>query len=867
MKENGHLKISHSSVVPENDPTLLFINSGMASIKNYFLGNEVPKKPRLVNFQPCIRTKDIDDVGDRHHLTFFEMLGSWSIGDYYKDHACELAYHFLIDELGFSLERLYFTVYSGNEKLGISPDLESVAAWRKCGVPEERIIMLGDDNFWGPAGEIGPCGPCTEVFFDTGEEFGPSYVKGESFDDVNRYIEIWNAGVFMELDKKKDGSFTSLPFKSVDTGAGLERLEMVLNKYHSVYETSLISPLMNLSKELLKIDDISVIRMISDHIRASVMILAEGITPANEGQGYIPRKLIRKCIAACISRGISKPDFTLIVEKVIEMLKSYYPQLKSARETIIYIIKEEVCDFTGIVKMTVNYIDTKLVNTIKDNVLSGQDAFELVTTHGLPKDILDMFVKDRKWLIDEVSYNNCMDEHRITSRAFFSKDTEINKNKNKIDKEFLSEEATLFNGYEQEEGSTQIKKIYLENVGVKNTVEKGDKIYFSTERTPFYAESGGQAGDIGNAFSSEGKINILDTIKIKGTHVHVGEVTGGKLSVGEVIEMKVNYKNKLLCKSNHSATHLLHAALRQVVGKHAIQKGSSVTSERLRFDFQSTKATSVEELCKIERIVNYWIRENKERKTNICSYSDAIDSGAIALFGEKYDSEVRVVSFRGESVELCGGTHVERTGDIGFFLIVSESSVGKGVRRIEAFTGEKAILLTQSRARCFKGVLDELQVTPEETLPKIKSLKLDLKNQTKSSINNSMKEVTYLEECTFKICGIEVFAGILDAQAKMVKSIGDRVINERKYQLVCLLGKEENSLKLFIWSHEKINKKIKASDILKNILEPNGGRGGGRPHFAQGGIPKIDMAKDILLYIKNEFKDWMTLNYSLRSKK
>jgi len=858
FEENDHLKISASSVVPQNDPTLLFINSGMAPLKNYFLGRETPPSPRLANFQPCIRTKDIDDVGDRHHLTIFEMMGSWSIGDYYKEEACSLAYNLLVEGFGFDPERLYFTVYGGNEALGIAPDTESIEAWKKCGVPEDHIVVLGDDNFWGPAGEHGPCGPCTEVFFDTGDQYGPKYAPGGHFDDVSRYIEIWNAGVFMELNKLKDGTFESLPLKSVDTGSGLERLAMVMNGCDSVYETDLLKPLVDLSAELINSTDVQTTRMLSDHMRAAVVILGEGVMPGNEGQGYIPRRLIRKCVAACIARGVEKPDFTKHINKTIELLGDHYPQLRSAKDAITYNIEMEVKDFSATVKAALGYMESRLDQIISNNIFSGKEAFELVTTHGLPKDVLDMFAKQRGWTIDEDGYEKCYEDHRKASRVISRKGA-LDADQEKVEEAFMSDTDTIFTGYEKAIETSRVVKIYGTE-GVTDKAVTGESIYFTTESTPFYGESGGQAGDVGSATSGNAELKIIDTMKIKDKHVHVAELTAGELSVNSEITLTVDEEVRNACMRNHSATHLLHSALHQVVGKHAVQKGSMVSSERLRFDFQNPGAVSKEDLDKVEALVNTWVMNNNGRETQLCGYEEALEAGAMALFGEKYDSKVRVVAFGKESVELCGGTHVSKTGDIGLFLITSETSVAKGVRRIEAVTGNAAIKAMQERNIYLRKASEELNVKPAEIAPKIKDLKKEMKQKIKEAQANAQKSTSFLTEVKMDVNGTSFFAGVMEADAKSIKAIGDDLLNKGDAKLICLVGKEDKSLKTFVWSHEDVNKKIKAGDLLKKILEPVSGRGGGKPHFAQGGSPEVNNLDKLTAGLEGEVKDWLSSN-------
>ncbi|PIK14777.1 alanine--tRNA ligase [Halobacteriovorax sp. JY17] len=841
FEKHNHLKIKASSVVPQNDPTLLFINSGMAPLKPYFLGKEEPPNKRLCNFQPCIRTKDIDDVGDRHHLTIFEMMGSWSIGDYYKDLACSLAYGLLVDELGFDPKRLYFTVYGGNESLGIEPDNESVEAWKKCGVPADHIVMLGDDNFWGPAGETGPCGPCTEVFFDCGPEYGIEYKPGGHFDDVSRYIEIWNAGVFMELNKKKDGSFIPLPLKSVDTGSGLERLAMVMNGHDSVYETDLMQPLMDISHKLLNSNgseaSMKKARMLTDHIRAAVFILSEGVAPSNEGQGYIPRRLIRKCVAALMAKKVEKIDFSEMVDVIVSMMSDYYPQIKSAKDMISYNLNNEINDFIPTVKTGLELIEKELSeNKSSNKIFPGKIAFELVTTHGLPLDVLKSDLSDRGIELDDAEYEKCYEEHRKTSRVISRKGGSADQEQ--IEALISKLSTTDFVGYETESTTSKVNMLISENEVVES-VNEGESFLFTTVKTPFYGESGGQVGDSGIAKNDHAKIEILDTMKIGKIHVHVANVMSGKLTSGEEVELTVDNEVRADIKRNHSATHLLHAALHKVVGKHAVQKGSLVRSDRLRFDFQNQTSVSKDDLDKIEALTNQWIMNNTAGEIDLLDYDAAIEKGAIALFGEKYDSKVRVIAFGENSVELCGGTHVSRTGDIGLMLITGESSVAKGIRRIEAVTGREAYKLLQERNNILRKTSELLSVKPNEFETKIQELKKKSSVKKEAPKKVSASEAKFENESKIEISGEKFFVAQMNADAQVLKDLGDQLLAKGEYKIICLAGNDGKTIRAFSWVGDGLNKKVKAGDLLKELLKPVDGKGGGKPHFAQGGSPDV----------------------------
>ncbi len=840
FKENHHEEIAPSFLVPKNDPTLLFINSGMAPLKNYFLGEETPRHPDLCNFQPCIRTRDIDDVGDRHHLTFFEMLGSWSIGNYYKEKACELAYKLLVHEFGFDPEKLYVTVYEGNKEKGLEPDTASIEAWKKVGVKEDHIVMKGEDNFWGPAGETGPCGPCTEVFFDTGEEFGPQYRPGKHFDDVGRYIEIWNAGVFMELNKASDGSFSPLPLKSVDTGSGLERMAMVMNGLESVYETDLLAPLVDIAKKILlsaprKLTESDLkrkCRILADHIRASVLILSEGISPGHEGQSYIPRRLLRKCISTFVSSQITEIDFTKLIFKVIEILSPYYSHLIPAKEMILYNVKNEIDEFTPIIRKGIDLIENSLKTHKKEELFSGEEAFELVTTHGLPLEVIIEHLGEQGIQVDLKEFDSCYQEHREKSRVISRSSGADDFSQEDLSKILKDVVKTKFLGYEKLKVSSPLEKIIFQNQEVQKFTENDQTFFFVTEKTPFYGESGGQVGDRGKFNGEKFQGEVLDTLKINGVHLHLAKLTSGSISLGEQIHLEVEEMRRYAIARNHSATHLLHSALHEVIGKHAVQKGSQVRSTGLRFDFQHHQSLKEDELSKIEVLVNAWIIENQEGKVETMNYDRALDAGAMALFGEKYEEDVRVVSFKDTSVELCGGTHVQRTGDIGPFLIISETSVAKGIRRIEAITGWEALKMIQSRNKILKEIQASLKVRPESFLTKIEDMKkqnLVKKKETSKSTN----DLKYLKKLETKIKGLPTLVALVQSEnIASLKNMGDLLIQKGDYKIISLIMNSEK-LSSCVWIQK--GEQIMAKDVLAQILLPVNGKGGGKPLFAQGG--------------------------------
>lgn len=840
FEKHQHLKIAPSPLVPRNDPTLLFINSGMAPLKNYFLAKEEPPQKCLTNFQPCIRTKDIDDVGDRHHLTLFEMLGSWSIGDYYKEKACRLAYDLLVGEFGFDPKKLYMTVYGGSKEKNIECDEESVQAWIKCGVSPDHIIRLGEDNFWGPAGDTGPCGPCTEVFYDTGEEFGPEYKPGLHFDDKGRYIEIWNAGVFMELNKNADGTFSPLPLKSVDTGSGLERMAMVMNGHKSVYETDLMKPIMDLVQKKYGIKDIKKVRMITDHMRASTMILSEGVAPSNEGQGYIPRRLIRKCVAALVANKVEAIDFTAIVDLVIKLLSPYYPLLEQGRETCLYNLKAEVEEFTPIITRGLQRIEEE-VPRLNSSIFSGKIAFELVTTFGLPLDVLKADLEGRGLELNEIEYEECYEEHRQKSRVI-SRKGGISADQDALERLVQERPDTEFIGYNSIEGQAKVLGLIAHNQW-QHELTAGHEGFVLVDKSPFYGESGGQVGDQGEIHFEGGHALVLDTLKYGHHHLHQVKIISGVLKDANPVRLKVDAQLRQATKRHHSATHLLHSALHQVIGKHAVQKGSMVRPDRLRFDFQHNKALTRDELESIETMVNGWILSNQTGVTDVMDYDQALEKGAMALFGEKYESKVRVIKF-GDSVELCGGTHVNNTGEIGLFLIASETAVAKGVRRIEAVTGFEALKLVQERARLVKEVGEALNTGADTILMRLNDIKGKLKELSKAPKPQMGVDLKQSFEVTVK--GVQFFMAQAFGSLDEVKAHGDQLIDKGSHQLVCLIGADDKSARVLAWSHKDMQAKIKASDIVMEVLKPVGGKGGGKPPFAQGGTPDVHKIDELL---------------------
>ncbi|HAA42415.1 MAG TPA: alanine--tRNA ligase, partial [Ruminiclostridium sp.] len=642
-----HLKIPCSSIIPTNDPTLLFINSGMAPLKKYFTGEAQPPNSDLCNIQPCIRTIDIEEVGDRHHLTSFEMLGSWSINNYFKEKAIALAFELLVEGFKIPKEKLYVTVFEGCEKLNLSPDYESARAWEKLGIPKSHIVFQPfEDNFWGPAGDTGPCGPCTEVFYDTGDEHGEAYVEGGYFDTKNRYIEIWNAGVFMQFNKNLDGTYTPLKFKSVDTGAGLERLTMVLNGLDSVYETDLLKPIMdeialqskgNLSQKAM--------RIIADHLRTTSFILSEGIKPSNDGRGYIPRRLIRKCAALTLKAKVEEFDFVSVLEKVIGQYSDFYTHFKQNKEDIINTFENERTHFQQVLKDGFKRLEK--ITGKESFEISGKDAFILVSTYGIPIELIQEYAEEKGGNVNIDEYKEEFKKHQEISK---SPSSGGGKEGGGIDLKELEGvlkdiPQTQFKGYEVYECEGTVLRI-IKNGEKTDSVKSGDKALIITDRTPFYAESGGQVPDIGEFITPDGKADVLDVQKDdNGVFVHLVVVKEGILKVNSTVEMKIDKERRLKIQANHSSVHLLQSALRKLLGNTISQTGSLVEEDRLRFDFQYDDRMTEEEIEQVEKQVNKYIQMNIPLTTEITTLNDAIQKGVLAFFGDKYGDSVRVVQF------------------------------------------------------------------------------------------------------------------------------------------------------------------------------------------------------------------------------
>jgi alanyl-tRNA synthetase len=835
--ERQHARIEAASLIPANDPTLLFVNAGMAPLKPYFLGEALPPAPDLCNVQPCVRTIDIGDVGDRHHLTFFEMLGSWSIDHYFKERAVELAFELLTQGFGFAVPDLYMTVFAGNDTLGIGPDDVSAAAWERVGVPRDHIVYLGaEDNFWS-AGDTGPCGPCTEVFYDTGAGHGEQYRPGGEFDSVGRYIEIWNAGVFMEFNRLPGGTLEPLRFTSVDTGSGLERMAMVLQDRDSAYETDLLAPVVAAAESALSGAGQRDIRIVADHVRASTFILSEGVVPSNEGRGYIPRRLLRKVIATATQAGAADFDVRDVAAAVIDRMHGCYPQLAAGRDRTMDLLAREQRDFGGVVRRGLDRLAA--LDTGPGFEITGDDAFTLFATHGMPVDLIRDFAAERGGRLDEPRFAELFAGHRQLSRAAGpARDGQHGHAVAESDVlAALGATQTRFLGHQVLAATGRVVALAGPD-GPAGSLAAGESGLAVFDQTPCYAEGGGQVGDTGQIIAPGLSARVTDTQNASGHHVHYVDITDGVLSVGDAVELAVDAERRRSIMRNHSATHLLHAALRQVLGGHVRQAGSLVAPDRLRFDFLHPRALSEDETEQVERLVNAEILANVERTTVVRPYQDAIRDGAIAFFGEKYGDDVRVVSFDGFSTELCGGTHVHGTAEVGLFLIVSEGSIGSGTRRIEAVTGDAAVRRTLERDKLLRELAARLRVSVDHLPSRIEALAARPGRERRPQVAAESVADRVRADPSGQRYLVVSDPGLgpadLPAQARQLSTDLDAVV------VLLLPDAGEGSLRAGVGVPDVLTAQIPATEVLDRVLAVTGGRGGGSPSFAQGGGARAD---------------------------
>ncbi|MES2832842.1 MAG: alanine--tRNA ligase [Pseudomonadota bacterium] len=834
FQSKGHAIVRSSSLVPGNDPTLLFTNSGMVQFKDVFLGQDQRNYSRATSSQRSLRAggkhNDLENVGytARHH-TFFEMLGNFSFGDYFKQDAIAFAWELLTSVYALPKEKLWITVYHEDD--------EAYAIWREqIGVPAERIIRIGDnkgarfasDNFWQMA-ETGPCGPCSEIFYDHGPDVfgGP---PGSPDEDGDRYIEIWNL-VFMQFNRDEAGNMNPLPRPCVDTGMGLERIAAVLQHVHSNYEIDLFQHLIKAAARETGATDLASnsLNVIADHIRACAFLIVDGILPGNEGRGYVLRRIIRRALRHGHKLGQPKPFFHRLVGDLVSEMGEAYPELAQAAGRVEQVIKQEEERFGETLEHGMKILEGALAKNAAQ--LDGDTAFTLYDTFGFPLDLTADICRERNVTLDEAGFDAAMERQRTTARA---------AGKFRMAAGVVYEgEKTRFVGYEALQHPARVVALYAQGARVQE-LAAGQEGVVVLDVTPFYAESGGQAGDVGLLSGTNGAFNVTDTLKIQPeVFGHHGRITSGLLRAGDTVQAQVDAMRRAYTIRNHSATHLMHMALREVLGSHVAQKGSQVDADKTRFDFSHHAPLSADEIRRVETIVNREILENVATDARLMPYDDAVKHGAVALFGEKYGDEVRVLGI-GNSKELCGGIHVVRTGDIGLFKIISESGVAAGIRRVEAVTGENALLLVQAltarlndAAAALKSPADEITQRIAQVQEQVKTLEREL-NILKSKA--ALGQGDALSQQAIDVNGIKVLAiSIEGADAAILRQTLDQLKDKLKSAAIVLAAVQNGKVGLIAGVTADLTSKVKAGELVNFVAQQVGGKGGGRADMAQAG--------------------------------
>lgn len=827
FKNNGHNIVSSSPLVPHNDPSLMFVNSGMVQFKNIFTGDETLPFSRAASAQKCVRAggkhNDLENVGftARHH-TFFEMLGNFSFGDYFKEDAIKFAWDCLTKEFELDKNKLYITAFHTDE--------ESIKIWKKIsGFADDRIIRISsNDNFWS-MGDTGPCGPCSEIFYDHGDKIWGG-LPGTKDEDGDRYIEIWNL-VFMQYEQMLDGTRKNLPKQSIDTGMGLERIASILQNVHNNYDIDLFKNIINSASEIIRVkpegDKLTSYRVIADHLRSSSFLIADGVMPSNEGRGYVLRRIMRRAMRHVHHLGYKEPLMHQMLMPLINEMGQAYPELIRAQNLIADVLLQEEIRFKQTLDKGLKLLDEELVDLKQGDSLKGEVAFKLYDTYGFPLDLTQDILKSKEIGVDIKAFNEHMLEQKTRARAAWAGSGEQATSEVWFDL-YQKHGATDFLGYQ----NTEAQAIILDIINGS----QGEQIIV-TNQTPFYGESGGQMGDIGIISDSKNNVfKVTDTKKLLGK-IHGHYVQNSSLKIGDEVTLKIDieYRNNL--RIHHSATHLLHLALRQVLGEHLTQKGSLVAFDRLRFDFSHNKALTIEEIAKVEKLVNDSIRRNNQTNTQLMSTEQAISSGAMALFGEKYDDEVRVVSL-GDSIELCGGTHVKHAGDIGLIKIISESAIAAGVRRIEAVCGEFACNYMNAQEKQLVEISTILKSPKADVIEKVSSLVKD-KKQLEDEIGELKKKILILDPniktTQFgKITLIEKF--IEGFEVKDLRNFVDHLRKTKPNSVIIAGSKFEGKTSLLVAVHENLLPLISAADLVRGCNEAAGGQGGGgKAELAQAG--------------------------------
>ncbi|MGD8636645.1 MAG: alanine--tRNA ligase [Gammaproteobacteria bacterium] len=837
FERNGHQVVASSPLVPANDPTLLFTNAGMVQFKDVFLGLEKRPYNRAASSQRCVRAggkhNDLENVGytARHH-TFFEMLGNFSFGDYFKREAIRYGWEFLTEDLGLPGERLWVTIYEEDD--------EAAEIWlEEIGVSPEQFRRLGaDSNFWA-MGDTGPCGPCTEIFYDHGPDV-PGGPPGSPDEDGDRFVEVWNL-VFMQYERAADGSMKPLPKPSVDTGMGLERIAAVMQGTYNNYQIDLFQSLMKAAAEAtgVKVQESPSLRVIADHIRACAFLIVDGVLPSNEGRGYVLRRIIRRAIRHGYKLGQQEPFFHRLVGTLDEEMGEAYPELSKARERVEQVLLKEERRFAETLDQGMGMLEDA-IDGLKGKVIPGETAFKLYDTYGFPLDLTADIARERGLRVDESGFSKAMEAQRERGRAasvFGANESMALAASLQADGVEIPE--TEFTGYDQASAEARVGLIVVDGKPAASAAE-GDQATVFLDRTPFYAESGGQVGDTGTLFSDHFRMEVTDTQKVGKAHGHIGRIVAGQLSVGDTVTAAIDTDRREAIVLNHSATHLLHAALREVLGEHVTQKGSLVAPDRLRFDFSHNEPVTAEELQRIESLVNDQIRLNAEAETALMDFDEAVAAGAMALFGEKYDSRVRVLRIGDFSTELCGGTHVTRAGDIGMLKITSETGIAAGVRRIEAVTGDGALAWVRAGETALSRIADMVRGSREEAEDKVRHL-LDRSRQLEKEVRQlkatlASGQGSDLAERATDVDGIKVLAARVDgADPKALREAVDRLKQRLGTAVVVLGSVEDDKARLVAGVTKDVTDRVKAGALVGEIAPLVGGRGGGRPDMAQAG--------------------------------
>ena len=852
FERQQHSRVDSSSLVPHDDPTLLFTNAGMNQFKDVFLGLDKRDYNRATSSQRCVRAggkhNDLENVGytARHH-TFFEMLGNFSFGNYFKREAIRFAWDFLTKELGLPEEKLWVTVH-------VSDDEAAEIWFDEIGISKERFSRLDEDNFW-QMGDTGPCGPCSEIFYDHGEDV-PGGPPGSENDDLDRYVEIWNL-VFMQYNQSADGSREPLPAPSVDTGMGLERIAAVMQGVHSNYEIDLFQALLKAAGELLDTNPVgnNSLQVIADHIRSCAFLVCDGVLPSNEGRGYVLRRIIRRAVRHGNKLGATGPFFHKLVPTLVAEMGGAYPELAEGQARIEQALLAEEEQFARTLDNGMAILEEALED-LQGEEIPGEVVFRLYDTYGFPVDLTNDIARERKLSLDMPGYEAAMAAQRQRSQEAGSFDVDYNTL-------LKLEGQTEFTGYDATAGGGTVTAL-LKGADQVDSIAAGDEAVIVMDRTPFYGESGGQVGDTGYLTTDGAKFEVRDTTKSNDQHLHHGVLLEGEIPVGTTLDAEVDAGVRQATALNHSATHLLHAALRDVLGDHVQQKGSLVDSQRLRFDFSHPQAVTAAELKAIEDMVNEQIRANSEVTTRLMSMDAAMDAGAMALFGEKYGDEVRVLTMGGDfSVELCGGTHVSRTGDIGLMRIVSESGISAGVRRLEAVTGAAAIDAFDTAEQRLAAIADLVKGDTGNVVDKVGALRAANRELEKEIDRLKQKLAAStggdLASQAVEVNGARVLAASLDgADPKSLRDTVDQLKNKLGSGVILLAAVNDDKIALTAGVTADLTGKVRAGDLMKEFAGRLGGKGGGRPDMAQGGGSDVAALSATLQAVPEWVQDQLT---------